>query len=94
MRKWNNGEIDVLIAHPASAGHGLNLQFGGRIIVWSSITYNFEFWAQANARLARQGQTKPVQIHVFSAKDTIETKQFSAIREKEAKNEEFKQLTK
>ena len=49
IEKWENGDIDVLIAHPASAGHGLNLQHAGRIIVWSSITWNYEFWEQANA---------------------------------------------
>lgn len=94
MRKWNSGDINVLISHPASAGHGLNLQHGGRIVVWSSITFNFEFWAQANARLARQGQTKPVQIHTFCAMDTAESAQFQAVRAKEIENEKFKTLTK
>lgn len=94
LKKWNEGEIDVLIAHPASAGHGLNLQEGGRIIVWSSITYNFEYWKQANARLIRQGQMQNVQIHVFSAKDTIEDAQYNAIMKKQREYEEFINLTK
>ena len=94
LSKWENGEIDVLIAHPASAGHGLNLQFGGRIIVWSSVTYNFEFWEQANARLVRLGQNSNVQIHVFSAKDTVEEKQFIALMNKKSENQKFIDLTK
>lgn len=94
LKKWNEGEIDVLIAHPASAGHGLNLQEGGRIIVWSSITYNFEYWKQANARLIRQGQMQNVQIHVFSAKNTIEDAQYNAIMKKQKEYEEFINLTK
>ena len=94
IEKWNGGEVDVLLANPASAGHGLNLQHGGHIIVWSSITYNFEFWAQANARLARTGQKKPVQIHVFQCKDTVEEAQYRAVTKKEKDNNEFIQLTK
>ena len=93
MEDWKSGNVDVLMAHPASAGHGLNLQDGGRIIVWSSITYNFEFWAQANARLARQGQRKAVQVHVFMAADTIEASKYEALMRKGDENEEFKELT-
>ena len=54
---FNAGNIDVLIAHPASAGHGLNLQFGGESLVWSCLPWSLELWEQANARLARPGQT-------------------------------------
>ena len=91
---WNSGEIDVLVAHPASAGHGLNLQYGGRLVVWSSITYNFEFWAQSNARLIRQGQTRGVQVHTFATVGTVEAKMYGAIRKKEVENQEFVNLTK
>ena len=94
LRAWNEGEIDVLMAHPASAGHGLNLQYGGRIIVWSSLTYNYELWAQANARLARQGQTKPVQVHVFTADDTCEEKQRGVLYKKDKEQKEFLTMTK
>jgi len=94
MEKWNGGEVNVLLAHPASAGHGLNLQRGGRICVWSTITYDFEFWAQANARLARQGQTRGVQIHTFMAKDTVEKQKYLALTKKEKIADEFIQLTK
>ena len=54
---FNAGNLDVLIAHPASAGHGLNLQFGGESLVWSCLPWSLELWEQANARLARPGQT-------------------------------------
>lgn len=94
LTKWNNGEIDVLFAHPASAGHGLNLQHGGRIIVWSSLTYNYELYAQANARLARQGQTKKVSINYFMADGTCEAQIWKALQRKDAEQNEFIELTK
>ena len=94
MQKWEDGEVDVLLAHPASAGHGLNLQNGGRICVWSTITYDFELWAQANARLARQGQQRGVQIHNFMAAKTVELKKYKALREKGVISNEFVELTK
>lgn len=94
MEKWNAHEIDVLLAHPASAGHGLNLQHGGHIVVWSSLTYNYELFAQANARLARQGQTKPVQIHYFLADKTIEQAQLGCLMKKDGDQQEFIKLTK
>lgn len=94
MERWNAGEIDVLFAHPASAGHGLNLQHGGRVIVWSSLTYNYELWAQANARLARQGQTRPVQIHYFATENTCEARVWSALQNKHKQQTEFLKFTK
>lgn len=94
MDRWNAGDIDVLFAHPASAGHGLNLQHGGRVIVWSSLTYNYELWAQANARLARQGQTRPVQIHYFAAENTCEARVWNALQNKHKLQTEFLNITK
>lgn len=94
LRKWEDGEIDCLIAHPASAGHGLNLQHGGRVIVWSTLTYNFEYFAQGNARLARQGQRQNVQIHYFVAQKTCEEQAVSALLRKESEQNEFLKLTK
>ena len=94
IEKWNSDEIDVLIIHPAACGHGVNLQQGGHIAVWSSITYSLELWLQANARLIRQGQNKPVQIHVFSAANTIEVEQSRALMEKNKVEAEFLELTK
>ena len=60
---WNKGEVDVLIAHPASCAYGLNLQQGGRHVIWFTLTWSLELYQQANARLHRQGQEKPVIAH-------------------------------
>jgi len=72
IERWNKGEIELMLAHPASAGHGLNLQNGGSIIVWFSLTWSLELWQQFNARLHRQGQKNPVRIYRIMAKDTID----------------------
>lgn len=93
MERWNAGETDVLFAHPASAGHGLNLQHGGRVIVWSSLTYNYELWAQANARLARQGQKRNVLINYFIAEDTCEAQVWRALQRKHKEQNEFLKIT-
>ena len=94
MEKWNGGEVEVLLAHPASAGHGLNLQHGGRICVWSTIPFDLEHWLQANARLARQGQQRGVQIHSFTAKNTVEKRKYIALNEKEKVLTDFINFTK
>lgn len=94
MERWNAGETECLFAHPASAGHGLNLQHGGRIIVWSSLTYNYEYYAQANARLARQGQTRQVQVHYFLTRDTCEPRVWTALQNKDKEQKEFLNSTK
>lgn len=70
VAKWNAGEIPILLAHPASAGHGLNLQDGGHIIIWFGPTDNLEYYQQANKRLHRPGQKQVVLIHHILAKDT------------------------
>ena len=95
IEKWNTGDFDgVLMAHPASAGHGFNLQAGGRILVWSTLTYNYEYYAQANARLARQGQRKAVQIHIFTAAKTIEDGKQKALERKDKEQGQFLEMTK
>jgi SNF2 family DNA or RNA helicase len=68
---WNRREIEVMLVYPALAGHGLNLQAGGNIIVWFGLTWSLELYQQANARLYRQGQKQNVIIHHFVAKRTI-----------------------
>ena len=60
---WNRGEVDVLLAHPASCAYGLNLQAGGRHVIWYTLTWSLELYQQANARLYRQGQERPVIVH-------------------------------
>lgn len=72
LQRWNEGEVPVLLAHPASAGHGLNLQFGGHTIVWTSLPRSLEEWEQSNKRLSRQGQKHPVVIHTLEAPRTID----------------------
>ena len=74
IEAWNKGEIPILLANPASAGHGLNLQYGGHIIVWFGLTWDLELYQQANKRLSRPGQTHPVIIYHIIVKGTIETK--------------------
>jgi SNF2 family DNA or RNA helicase len=70
--QWNAGAIELLIAHPASCGHGLNLQDGGSTIVWYGMTWSLELYLQANARLYRQGQRNTVVIHHLVAQDTMD----------------------
>lgn len=69
---WNRGEIEILLAHPSSAGHGLNLQQGGHIMVWYGLTWSLEQYQQANARLYRQGQQKPVTIYHMVTTGTVD----------------------
>lgn len=83
VETWNRGEIQVLLAHPQSAGHGLNLQYGGHIIVWFGLTWSLEYYQQANARLDRQGQTKPVIVHHLVAKDTYDERVMDVLSGKE-----------
>lgn len=94
LKNWNEHKYDCLMAHPASAGHGLNLQHGGRVIVWSTLTYNYELFAQGNARLARQGQTGNVQIHYFVADKTCEERAVAALQKKQAEQKQFLNMTK
>lgn len=90
VEKWNRGEIDVLLAHPASTGHGLNMQGGGNTIVWYGLPWSLELYQQANARLYRQGQKAPsVVIHHLVAKDTMDEKVLEVLGHKEAKQEDI-----
>ena len=72
IRDWNTGRIPLLLAQPASMGHGLNLQAGGHIIVWYGLTWSLELYQQANARLYRQGQQEAVVIHRLIAAGTMD----------------------
>lgn len=83
IKAWNNGEIEVALLHPASAGHGLNLQYGGNIIVWFGLTWSLELYQQANARLHRQGQKENVIIHHLVAKGTVDEDVMNALANKE-----------
>jgi SNF2 family DNA or RNA helicase len=83
IKDWNNGNIPVAVIHPASAGHGLNIQFGGSTIIWFGLTWSLELYQQTNARLWRQGQKSTVVIHHIIAKDTIDEDVMKALRKKE-----------
>lgn len=79
---WNRGEISILVAHPASAGHGLNLQYGGNTIVWTSLSWAAEHWIQGNGRLDRQGQKNVVISHVLGVPGTIDDQVFQVVQGK------------
>ena len=87
VKRWNAGEIPMLLANPQSAGHGLNLQQGGHIIVWYNLTWSLEQYLQANARLDRQGQTQPVIVHHLVAKGTIDEQVMEALKTKNSSQE-------
>lgn len=83
IEEWNEGEIPVAVIHPASAGHGLNLQSGGSTLVWFGLTWSLELYQQTNARLYRQGQKDTVVIHHIITKDTIDEDVMTALTKKE-----------
>lgn len=80
---WNAGQIDVLLAHPASAAYGLNLQQGGNHVIWFGLTWNYELYTQANKRLHRQGQTQKVIIHHLVCAGTRDEDVMAALRRKD-----------
>ena len=84
MAAWCKGEIPLAFIHPASAGHGLNLQSGGHILVWHTVPWSLELYEQTNARLFRQGQTEPVSIIHIEAANTIDQQ---VIKSLESKNQ-------
>lgn len=70
--QWNSGEIPIMLVHPRSAAHGLNLQFGGNNVLWYTLTDSLEAYIQLNKRLHRSGQTKPVMIHKLIVRGTVD----------------------
>lgn len=83
IEDWNNSDIPIAAIHPASAGHGLNLQSGGSTLIWFGLTWSLELYQQTNARLYRQGQNETVVIHHIIAKDTIDEDVITALTRKE-----------
>ena len=83
IEDWNSGNIPVAVIHPASAGHGLNLQSGGSTLIWFGLTWSLELYQQTNARLYRQGQKDTVVIHHIITKDTIDEDVMTALTKKE-----------
>jgi hypothetical protein len=85
---WNRGEIEMLVAHPASAGHGVNLQHGSDTAVWFSLPWSAELYAQANARIARQGQkSRTVTIHIMLARERIDEIAYRAVQQRIAEQD-------
>jgi SNF2 family DNA or RNA helicase len=79
---WNAGRIPMMIAHPKSGGHGLNLQFGGSILVWFGLTWSLELYQQLNKRLHRKGQTRTTVVHHILAAGTIDEQVMDALTAK------------
>ena len=84
IKNWNSGKLQVALIHPASAGHGLNLQSGGNFLVWFGLTWSLELYSQTNARLWRQGQqSETVIIQHIVTKGTVDEKILKALKEKD-----------
>lgn len=83
VKKWNAGKIKLAFVHPASAGHGLNIQHGGNIAVWYGLTWSLEIYQQFNKRLWRPGQTKPVFIHHIVCEDTDDLRVLDVLKDKD-----------
>lgn len=89
IKDWNAGNIPVALIHPASAGHGLNLQAGGSILVWFGLTWSLELYQQTNARLWRQGQSEVVTIHHILCRDTVDEDVMAALEQKDVTQEKL-----
>ena len=89
LKQWNAGKIPMLITHPASAGHGLNLQFGGSTIVWFTINWSLELYYQFNRRIDRQGQKEKVRIYRLIMSDTVDEVVATAVEDKDRSQKSF-----
>lgn len=89
IKDWNEGKIPVALIHPASAGHGLNIQSGGHILIWFGLTWSLELYQQTNARLWRQGQENTVTIHHIVAKNTVDEDVLAALASKDVTQEKL-----
>lgn len=89
IKAWNEGKVKLLVAHPASCGHGLNLQYGGSILVWYGLNWSLELYLQANARLQRPGQKKVVRIYRLVTAGTIDERVLQVLAGKDLRQEEL-----
>lgn len=89
IRLWNSGSIPVALIHPASAGHGLNIQSGGHVLIWFGLIWSLELYQQTNARLWRQGQQETVTIHHIITKDTVDEDVLAALASKDVTQEKL-----
>ena len=83
IAEWNEGRIPIMVAHPASAGYGLNLQDGGHIMVWYGLPWSLEQYQQAVARLQRQGQRYPVMVYHILAAGTVDSQVARSLERKD-----------
>lgn len=89
IRDWNAGKIPIALIHPASAGHGLNIQEGGHILIWFGLTWSLELYQQTNARLWRQGQKNTVTIHHIITANTVDEDVLKALESKDITQEKL-----
>ena len=89
IKDWNAGKIPVALIHPAGAGHGLNIQDGGHILIWFGLTWSLELYQQTNARLWRQGQSNTVTIHHIMTKDTVDEDVIAGLEAKDVTQEKL-----
>ena len=89
IKDWNTGKIAVALIHPASAGHGLNIQEGGHILIWFGLTWSLELYQQTNARLWRQGQRDTVTIHHIVCENTVDEDVLNALSSKNVTQEKL-----
>ena len=94
IEDWNSGKVRLLLAHPGSMGHGLNLQEGGHIIVWFGLTWSLELYQQANARLHRQGQRSCVQVHRILCAGTVDQDVIGSLEMKDGGQEQMLEAVK
>lgn len=94
IKDWNNGRISMLLAQPASMGHGLNIQAGGHIIVWFGLNPSLELYQQANARLYRQGQKEAVIIHRLIVKGTVDEDVVKKLERKDERQDSLMEAVK
>jgi len=87
IKSWNAGSIPIALIHPASAGHGINIQRGGHILIWFGLTWSLELYQQTNARLWRQGQQETVIIQHIMVRHSIDEKVMKALSSKDASQE-------
>lgn len=92
-KAWNRGEIPIMLVHPASAGHGLNLQYGGNTLIWTTLPDSNEHFGQTPARLNRLGQTRPVVVHTILTEDTIDVTMPGSLADKQASQQRLLQAT-
>ena len=86
---WNAGKIPIALIQPSSAGHGLNIQSGGHILIWFGLTWSLELYQQTNARLWRQGQSNTVTIHHIVTKNTVDEDVLQALASKDVTQEKL-----